>query len=189
MGMKIMVICQVTKKSPLTVDYLGRVLLESVCRLLVVFTNGLTNNGSAKNFKSDNNDYEPTLNNSGEAQLERHKFKYAIWNETNKQLYFTYRLDNLSAANSFTLDGGVGRQEITQLWVDDDVLSGTAWNEAIKNQVEEVVFGSSFINVYPTSCSYWFKDCVNLTSITGLSNLNTSEVTDMSGMFQKAIRN
>ena len=149
-----------------------------------VFTNGLTNNGSAKNFKSDNNDYEPTLNNSGEAQLERHKFKYAIWNETNKQLYFTYRLDNLSAANSFTLDGGVGRQEITQLWVDDDVLSGTAWNEAIKDQVEEIVFGSSFINVYPTSCSNWFKDCVNLTSITGLSNLNTSEVTDMSGMFQ-----
>lgn len=149
-----------------------------------VFTNGLTNNGSAKNFKSDNNNYEPTLNNSGEAQLERHKFKYAIWNETNKQLYFTYRLDNLSAANSFTLDGGVGSQEITQLWVDDDVLSGTAWNEAIKDQVEEIVFGSSFINVYPTSCSNWFKDCVNLTSITGLSNLNTSEVTDMSGMFQ-----
>ena len=109
---------------------------------------------------------------------------YSIWNETNKQLYFTYRLDNLSAANSFTLDGGVGRQEITQLWVDDDVLSGTAWNEAIKDQVEEIVFGSSFINVYPTSCSNWFKDCVNLTSITGLSNLNTSEVTDMSGMFQ-----
>jgi surface protein len=56
--------------------------------------------------------------------------------------------------------------------------------ETISESLEEMVIESTFSNVKPTSCSQWFKDCANLTTITGLSNLNTSEITDISGMLQ-----
>ena len=49
--------------------------------------------------------------------------------------------------------------------------------------VNRVVFDSSYANARPTSTSIWFSGMENLTSITGMSNLNTSEVTDMSLMF------
>ena len=51
------------------------------------------------------------------------------------------------------------------------------------SNITKVVFDSSFADFRPTSCYYWFYTFVNLTSIEGIENLNTSEVTDMSGMF------
>ena len=50
--------------------------------------------------------------------------------------------------------------------------------------VRTVVFDSSFADALPTDGSYWFYNMSNLTSIQGLSNLNTSNMTLMSGMFQ-----
>jgi len=49
--------------------------------------------------------------------------------------------------------------------------------------VTKVVFGPSFANARPTTTYFWFWRMENLQSITGLSYLNTSEVTNMSGMF------
>ena len=49
--------------------------------------------------------------------------------------------------------------------------------------VTKVVFMSRFANARPTSTYYWFNDMQRLESITGLSYLNTSEVTNMSWMF------
>ena len=51
------------------------------------------------------------------------------------------------------------------------------------NEIQTVVFDPSFAQVRPTSCSGWFYLCENLTTIKGLENLNTEEVTDMSKMF------
>ncbi|MBR0270004.1 MAG: BspA family leucine-rich repeat surface protein [Prevotella sp.] len=48
--------------------------------------------------------------------------------------------------------------------------------------VTSVKFHSSFANARPTSCYKWFYDS-DITSITGLNYLNTSEVTNMSHMF------
>ena len=45
------------------------------------------------------------------------------------------------------------------------------------------VFDASFADYRPTSTAYWFAYCSSLTSIVGIENLKTSEVTDMSGMF------
>ena len=50
--------------------------------------------------------------------------------------------------------------------------------------ITKVVFDPSFVDARPTSTSYWFNAFNNLTQIIGIENLNTSEVTDMSGMFE-----
>lgn len=43
----------------------------------------------------------------------------------------------------------------------------------------------SFANYRPTDTSWWFFGCKNLSSISGLENLNTSNVTDMAYMFRE----
>lgn len=49
--------------------------------------------------------------------------------------------------------------------------------------VSNVVIDPSFITAWPTSMIRWFCDMANLSQITGLENLVTSEVTDMQGLF------
>ena len=55
--------------------------------------------------------------------------------------------------------------------------------EAQKGNIKKVVFDASFANARPTSCCRWFADCLYLTEIEGIENLNTQNVTDMSEMF------
>ena len=45
-------------------------------------------------------------------------------------------------------------------------------------------FDSSFKSARPTSTYFWFTGMNNLQSIGGIDNLNTSNVTNMHGMFQ-----
>ncbi|MBO7609607.1 MAG: BspA family leucine-rich repeat surface protein [Muribaculaceae bacterium] len=49
--------------------------------------------------------------------------------------------------------------------------------------VKKVVFDESFAQARPTTTSFWFHAMDNLTTITGLENLNTSQVTRMIYMF------
>ena len=49
--------------------------------------------------------------------------------------------------------------------------------------LEKVVFEESFKKFEPTTLSSFFKELKSLTSISGLENLNTTHVTDMSKMF------
>ena len=49
--------------------------------------------------------------------------------------------------------------------------------------VTQVVFDPSFADVRPTSTYYWFYEMRRLSSVKGMEYLNTSEVTNMSGMF------
>lgn len=59
----------------------------------------------------------------------------------------------------------------------------TKWNSN-KKIITSVVFDESFANCMSlTSTALWFNDCSNLTSVTGIGNLKTNNVTDMSGMF------
>ena len=51
------------------------------------------------------------------------------------------------------------------------------------NKISKVVIHSAFKDVRPTSTYEWFSDQENLTTITGIDNLNTSEVTNMNYMF------
>ena len=60
------------------------------------------------------------------------------------------------------------------------------WEQSWKDRFGEfnkVVFDKSFADCKPTTTKQWFYQCDKITQIVGIENLNTSEVTDMSGMF------
>ena len=57
------------------------------------------------------------------------------------------------------------------------------WSDK-KGDITKVVFDKSFADVRPTTCYFWFYRCVNLKTIEGIENLNTSKVTDMFRMFR-----
>ena len=60
----------------------------------------------------------------------------------------------------------------------------TDWDtDGTKSSVTKVVFNSSFANARPTTTFDWFYGMQKLQSITGMSYLNTSEVTIMGDMF------
>ena len=65
-------------------------------------------------------------------------------------------------------------------WIFDE---GNIAPEGIKNNCKKVVFTPSFKQVKPTSCASWFDGFSNLTTIQGIENLNTKEVTNMMYMF------
>ncbi len=52
-----------------------------------------------------------------------------------------------------------------------------------RSTITLVVFDSSFANARPTSTRQWFYNMANLSEITNIGYLNTSNVTDMSSMF------
>lgn len=52
-----------------------------------------------------------------------------------------------------------------------------------KENVTTVIFDPSFASIKPTSCYDWFKSFSKLEKIQGMTNLNTSQVTNMNGMF------
>ena len=66
---------------------------------------------------------------------------------------------------------------------DLNVESNNLGWKAQKGNIKKVVFDASFANARPTSCCRWFADCLYLTEIEGIENLNTQNVTDMSEMF------
>lgn len=57
------------------------------------------------------------------------------------------------------------------------------WYQTKSADIKTVVFKRNFRDARPTTCSLWFGSCTNLTSIEGLENLNTSDVTSMDYMF------
>ncbi len=57
------------------------------------------------------------------------------------------------------------------------------WYTELSFLVTKVVFDPSFAGARPTTTGYWFGYMANLQSITGMSFLNTSEVTYMAWMF------
>ncbi len=56
---------------------------------------------------------------------------------------------------------------------------------SVASDMKIVVFDNSFAEYRPTSCSWWFDGCENLTEIIDIKNLNTEKVTTMKSMFYK----
>ena len=81
----------------------------------------------------------------------------------------TFYYDNLRSTRTMTYDLGEFNY---------DNLPG--WKNA---GITKVTFDASFANARPTRTTYWFYGCSNLTSVTGIENLNTSNVTHMGLMF------
>ena len=57
------------------------------------------------------------------------------------------------------------------------------WVSSVSSAVTSVVFDASFANARSKSTYRWFRDMGSLTTISGIENLNTSQVTMMSEMF------
>lgn len=62
-------------------------------------------------------------------------------------------------------------------------INGYIYNYPYMN-VERAVIDRSFANYQPTSMAYWFYNCWNLQTITGLGYLDASHVTNMESMFE-----
>ncbi|MGF0098173.1 BspA family leucine-rich repeat surface protein [Prevotella sp. SGI.027] len=63
-----------------------------------------------------------------------------------------------------------------------------AWagnHENPQRSIKHVVFDDSFSGYRPTRTNSWFAFCINLQDIEGIRNLNTQNVTNMSGMFYR----
>ena len=100
---------------------------------------------------------------------------YACYTVANTTLTFYY--DNLRSSRSGTtydLNTDINKPD----WVTDFYTY---------NYLTKVVFDPSFAGARPTSTCYWFHELRNLESITGMSYLNTSEVTKMCHMFDDCI--
>jgi len=95
---------------------------------------------------------------------------YAVYTPENTMLTFYY--DNLRDSHpGTTYNLNIGQNE-------------PGWKTDGSNaNVTNVVFDPSFAGARPTTTYYWFSGMRNLQSITGLSYLNTSEVTTMFSMF------
>ena len=98
---------------------------------------------------------------------------YAVLSGNNTVLTFYY--DDQKATR-----GGMDVGPFEQ-WGGQGTKSG--WSD-VNEQITTVVFNNSFANFTKlTSTAYWFYGCENLTTITGMSNLKTDNVTDINSMF------
>ncbi len=89
----------------------------------------------------------------------------AVFSDDGKTMTFTYADEaKVDSKTTFKLGDWTNKADIDTL-------------------VEKVVFDQPFAKARPTSTAFWFSDFTKLTSIEGLENLNTSEVTNMRTMF------
>ena len=99
---------------------------------------------------------------------------YACYTSSNTTLTFYYDYDRSSRpGTTYDLNLGYGIYYYPG-WYEDGTSSS----------VTRVVFDESFAGARPTATCFWFIDMQNLLNITGMAYLNTSEVTDMTSMFQ-----
>ena len=95
---------------------------------------------------------------------------YAFYSPSSTKMTFYYDT-NRSGLNGITYDLNTGN-------------NNPGWyTDGTKTSVTQVEFDPSFASVNPTSTYNWFSGMINLTSITGIQYLSTSEVTTMHGMF------
>lgn len=117
---------------------------------------------------------------SNPGYLSFHPEAYAVYN--NGTLFFYYDTDKSTRTGT--------KYEMNALG------SKPGWYTEHRNDIKKVVFMSTFKNVRPVSTSYWFAADVDddwnstsqLTTITGIKYLNTSQVKDMSFMFYQCTK-
>ena len=105
-----------------------------------------------------------------EAQMAAEDEPYAVLSDNNTKLTFYY--DKQKASRGGMSVGPFGNDKVSD------------WYSSARNTITSVVFDDSFANCTSlTSTAYWFEALRNLTTITGIGNLKTDNVTDMSNMF------
>ena len=102
-----------------------------------------------------------------------------VQQSTDQHTLTFYYDDNRESRSGTTW--GINEKLKESPWISHPVWAGT--NGFPNNVVTKVVFDASFKDFRPTTTKGWFYKLLALTTIEGLENLNTSEVTDMSAMF------
>lgn len=114
------------------------------------------------------NQGEMMLTAEGESTLPE---PYAVLSDNNTVLTFYYDKEK-------QIRGGL---DVIEWWVGYEDLSWHPYRETITN----IVFDSTFINCTTLGCAaYWFRNCVNLTTISGLQYFNTENIQYMGSMFE-----
>ena len=127
------------------------------------------------------------------------KVKQAIWTSSNKTLTFVYKcaysvgqtfkgktITNVWANDDFdALDYGDSRRLSLPLEIVSQSFASRIknWTNTVKETMTKVVIDPSFADAKPESLTAWFSDCTKLTTIEGLENLNTENVTSLSYLF------
>ena len=106
------------------------------------------------------------------------KEAYVVKSSDNKTLTFYY--DDQKSSRTGSNVWGI---EETRMVYESTypAWSGTLYKP--ESKVTTAVFDASFKNYLPQSTENWFLNLIKLEKIEGLTNLNTSEVTTMRGMF------
>ena len=103
------------------------------------------------------------------------KEPYALLSDDGKTLTFYYdAVKELHTETTYYLNEGDNNPG----WYTDNSYA----------YVDKVDIDESFVDARPTSTRYWFYGMENLESVVGIENLNTSEVTDMTSMFQSCFK-
>ena len=93
---------------------------------------------------------------------------------TDGTLSFKYGYKKTPGKNEYLMNEGNNAPQ----WYTDHIAS-----DGTNSEITKVVFDKMFSVTRPTSCYKWFYGLNRLDNIEGIENLNTSEVTNMSGMF------
>lgn len=109
-----------------------------------------------------------------------------IYCSDNHTLYFNYD----SNPTYYKAGDSYNGHTVSDVW-SGNIVSNTAWSRpgwssfswAGTSAITTVVIEDGFAAVRPKSCYAWFNNMKNLTTIEGIENLNTSEVTNMNSMF------
>ena len=102
--------------------------------------------------------------------------------------YFTKKLimwveyQDESKTMTFHYDAKMDDTEATYKYKVTSLLE-PEWSETFAGSVGKVVIDQAFADARPTSCCGWFSGMRKLTAIEGMEYLNTSETTNMIGMF------
>ena len=107
------------------------------------------------------------------------RIAYAVLSSDNTTLTFYYD-DKVTAREGTVYLSYNFRSKSVPAWTEISYSWGTLHNFDLTS----VVFDDSFADYEDLqSTAYWFSGCVELTSISGIENLNTNNVTDMTEMF------
>ena len=95
---------------------------------------------------------------------------------SDNSLHFVYA-ERIAAGSTYD------SKTVSRVWSGNDVLDNLSPSWNVDAVFTKVVFDTSFADVRPKQCQYWFLNFRNLTTIEGLQYLNTSEATTMYSMF------
>ena len=103
-----------------------------------------------------------------------------------------YAQADAPAKNDNVIYGVMNNATSTLTLYFDDMISERGgsddWGFDFSDDTETIVLDVSMKNARPTILDHWFEQFVNLTKIEHLDYLNTSEVTEVFGLFQQCTR-